>query len=1585
MNPCTEETCQSCTLFNGVVRRGGSVAFYKSFESLLQEFLISGAIDPFYEAALQEGWYMGTVVDIALNQSNEKYTLVTQPQQKSSADCAEFYNPNNKLPVETIVTFLIDSGEEDRKVYTRSNGRKMYIGDRVKVKRKIYDRYMYGILIEIGEKIGETEEIDPTRGRVFYDQLHASEMMDLELAEPTNPEALGPGHWRWHGSTAARIDVGVGCNSHLGPFNEMRDAEKRYKDWIFPESRPFLKSTITPQGAPSEEVVVYKDGTNLSFVFDLEFIIKHSRDDIGSRWDLSSGSCHHIIQPSAQWIGQLGVEVASSETPNNCNSEDAQIIKGTVANAREAARRLPGEYEFRIMNNRVNYRRQISGGFQNPPEACCVLGEGSFGTHCNPAFADDVRVSGLLNFQKTLVSLGMSRQNCGNQMTQHCHESYANLISPECDHFMQHGPRDLVNLTLVKYCETNDGKKDDGCLCVIKPPGMWESCGNTRCFLPRSDEDQTLVSDANADLWNKYENSVCMRENEVDEYNDWLVESHQDAIDLSQAVEGAIGAIEIKKSHVIGVIMAAILIVVNLVYIFVPAPKSKRSKANPIFKIMIFSVISITIMAIYFIYTDFTLSDLTNIGGAIQSDNFKWAPEGDADDDLELVDWNPPKDDENYKEIVAPNYCLHPGPCSQYDGFVSVGELIADKDTKDTVPFEYRKDMKDCCLPEGSPDGGREPNWWDDPNNMGLAIALNIGIGLVSGRVLDYLISKKIIKDLTNGHYPRRARTAYRTLFKIKGDKADILMPKTRQAADRLMRQRMNSNRAMVTALTKNLSRRLPTDRKLRRYVRMANKDIKVSKGSVTAITRRGVGARRYIQRAMFASTRKFTKSYGMKLVARCMGIVLKRVGFAAKAVLGFATRRALGFAKMAGGPISAIWLIFDLASMAWDEVDDANLSTFKSNRSMLETRDRLDGIMWDSRGTFSTMSAENLFPNDWNRAYVEMEELAVFKAIEQLSEDEEWSIGYQAYLAARLSNPEYDAEFWYEQISERLEVIFNDMDWVDRESARLLAKHIYISNYEPATVRAYKQCSWWMLARPRLRCVVPQEQWHASTDFGSMSNCGSTESESQKGSDVKADINISDVKTHRGIEYIEISGYDADSSATENQLKGTMVAIRLKNMTYDEAAAPVLPDPDEGPSLAIWTEFLCILAEQPGWAFDPTTADVCEQKHFNPPVVPCEKDENEDVAGPGCMCGPNYVALRSIFRTTGHTLYNGSVSLTKGMWAVMAPRPWHDLEYQIKWPVDVNTSRLIEVYAFRTGSTGKEASKFYRGFGLSKIGCDMWNRVHYTCWTNESAVRNVFGDDLVAMSKMTAVYTDNYGKSLGKDDDGKYKIEKQTLPGGASAALAMVDYGKLMVQCNGNIQNALSIGPEGKSHSRTRWVDANGNVVQEDVDVAVGGITGAAGLQKKKFGSNAYGDNRLHLLPEFDYRRRMCGFTDAWCRSYGLPYKLCKEGEGDEGCTDAFTKENCKDPQRYPDCINPDSQRWTEFFFGENVTRRIFKPVAALLSGEGDAECYDDEQDIDTCDTLGVDPFSLKPKCWDESNGEHCKLKTCFPFGESF
>lgn len=1579
MNPCTEETCESCTLFNGIAKRGASVAFYKHFESLLQEFLLSGAVDPFYEAALQEGWYVGTVVDIGLNSSHEKYTIVRQPQQRSSTDCAEFYNENNKLPTDAKATFLVDSGEEDRKVYTRSNGRKMYIGDRVKVKREIYDRYMYGILIQIGEETGEHGEIDPTRGCVFYDQLYASDMMDLELAEPTNPEAVGPGHWRWHGSTSARIDLGVGCNA--GPFNQMRDAENRYKDWIFPESQQSLKSTIKSEDGNVEEVVVHKS----SFVFDLEFIIKHSRDDIGSSWQPDKGTCHHIIQPSKQWIDQRGPEVASAQTANVCEGEDDQIIGGTVANAREVAKRLPGEYEFEIMHNRVQYKRKLSGGFKNSKLACCVLGEGSFGTHCDPLYADRFEVSGLLNFNKTILGVGMARARCGVQMEEYCHQSYEHLTSSECDYFMHYGPREQVDQTLRKYCHTEDGEKDEGCKCVRRPPGLVEDCGD--CYIPLSEDDQTLVRDSDATIWEKYANSVCMRKVEVDDYNDTLIQSQQDALDLSQAVESAIGAIEIKKSHMIGVIMAAILIVVNLVYMFVPAPKSKGARpTNPILKIMIFSVISITIMTIYFIYTEFTISDMKNIGSAIQSDGFKWEQEGDADE-IELVEWDPPKDDENSKEVLEVDYCLHPSPCSQYEGFVSVGELLADKDTKDLVPFEYRQGMKDCCVPEGSPDGGREPNWWDDPKNMGLAIALNIGAGIATGKVLDYLLSKKIIKDLTSGYYPRRMRTVYRTLFRLQGNKADVLMPNTRKAAHRLMTKRINANRAMINALTKNLSRRLPTDRALRKYVRLANKDIKVSKGSITAISKRGVAARRYIQGAMFAATSKFTKTYSSRLISSCMRIAAKRMGFAAKAVLGFAAKRALGFAKLAGGPISAIWLIFDLASMIWDEVDDANLATFVTNRSMLETRDQLDGLMWDARGTFSTMSAENLFPNEWNRAYAELEELTTFKAIEQLNEDEEWSIGYQAYLAARLSNPEYDIDFWEKQIGNRVAELLDDMEYVDEESTRLLAKHIYIANYEPVTVRAYEQCSWWMLARPRLRCIMPEDSWRADSNYASMSNCGSTEFEMKSGSDVKADISISGVKTHRGIEYIEISGYDADSSPTENELKGSMVAIRLKNMSYDEDAAPLLPDPETGPSLAIWTAFLCMLAEQPGWAFDPTTADVCEESPYNPPVKQCEKDKNEeDVASPGCPCKPDRLVLRSIFRTQAGFLKN-NVWLPEGMWAVMAPRPWHDLEYQILYDVEPNTSRLIEKYPFRTGSTGKAAAPYFRGFGLSKIGCDMWNRVHYSCWNTETenAVKGAFGSDLMAMSKMAAIYTNNYGKSLGKKDD-KYQIEKQTLPGGAFAALCMVDYGKLIVKCNGNIQNALSIGPDGKSHSRVRRVDSNGNVVHEKkVKMEIGGLTGFAKIKQERTGSNAYGDNRLHLLPEFDYHRRMCGFTDAWCRSYGLPYKLCKEGEGDKGCTDDFNEENCTDMQRYPDCVNPTSQRVAEFFFGENVTRRVFKPVAKIMAGEGDFTCYDSNQDIDTCDTLGVDPFSLKPKCWDETNGAHCKLKTCFPFGESF
>jgi hypothetical protein len=296
---------------------------------------------------------------------------------------------------------------------------------------------------------------------------------------------------------------------------------------------------------------------------------------------------------------------------------------------------------------------------------------------------------------------------------------------------------------------------------------------------------------------------------------------------------------------------------------------------------------------------------------------------------------------------------------------------------------------------------------------------------------------------------------------------------------------------------------------------------------------------------------------------------------------------------------------------------------------------------------------------------------------------------------------------------------------------------------------------------------------------------------------------------------------------------------------------------------------------------------------------------------------------------------------------------------------VPIHTSRLLERYNFNNIGSAL-------GFGLSRLGCDTWNRANYGLWSNPKSVVNKqlsshthpFTLEQISLSLIAAVYTNNYGKSIGKDAQGRHRIVRQYLPDNSFAGLGLSGYGTLMVICNGNVQDSQSVGAGGTRVSRTRSLDANGNVINAT--------------------ENSFGANRFHLLPEFDHTRRICAITDAWCRSYGLEYRLCKEGEDEDGCVNDFSESNCTDYNRYPDCILTSEQRTAEMFFGKNVVRRIFKPIGSIMSGRGDYLCYDDNQDIESCPVLGVDPINLSPKCWNTSR-TGCSFKSCSAHGESF
>ena len=1593
--------------------KGSHVAFYKRFEDLFQMYLRSGSFDPYLEAALDEGWYMGTVVDILIDPLGEKQPVVLQWQQRSSMDCVEFYIPNNSLATATNLTFLVDRSSS---MYTRSDGRKVYVGDRVKVLKDLYDRYMYGIVIEIGAEVytedAEQKEMDMTRGRVVFDQGYVSDVMDLELTVPMNPETVGVGHWQWHGSTAARIDIGVALSNNCGSnqINRMKDCENKYKDWIFPVSQPsfvyywtnnFEKLDLNPHPDDRNEgrkVTIRKE----DFVFDLEFLIKHSREDITSA-QINYENCHNKIEPSSGWRKTYGTEYAQDDDP--CNAGGPTIkgskIDGTVGgknaqeaaqrgrtNAERAARRLPAEYDFYVVRDGVFYNRSNGwSGHSNPNRACCVLGGGSMQTHCQEKFSDKYTVSGLFNFQRTLTSMAIGQNECATQMMNHCPRDFETFNSTECIEFMTNTKYEYRQQTLGKYCATADGKLDKGCDCVNQPRALAEDCG--QCYRPRSKDDPTLVRDTKDDYWSRYTNSICLFPHVVAEFNKGLEDFKNDSLDLSVEVETAIqasvGLIEIKTVHIVGVAVAIILAVVNLVYMFVPPAKSGntgRSRtsptpSNPIIKTMILFVISVTVMLIYFIYTEFTYADLVNIADYAQGNTANYqladtATNPEPEPPQELVEWEPPKDylEDKDLEFVDEGFCFNPPPCSQYPGFVSARELLASKDTEDTVPLEYTgKDMLDCCLPMTATSGGRDPNWWDDPRNMWGSMFAELGIGVGTGLALDYLLSKRIYKNLMSGYYPRKVRSMYRTLFRMQGEWSDKIAPNSRKAisaraekASRLLKKKMNSSRLLVNKLTSEMTRRLPVDKALAKSIRLVHAGTKMSRGSVSSISKIGMGARRHVQRAMFAATQKVTKAYSKMLFTKMVVKVATKGSVAATKLLGFVGGRvASKFIRLAGGPISAIWMIFDIASMIWDMIDDAKLNTFKSNREMLKMRDNIDAAIWEAQGTFRTLPLAVIFPLEWNRAYADFLSEAMHEAIDELCKNEEWAIGYEAAMAGKLADPQYGVEFWDKEITTRTLDIVENMERSDRECTRLLKKHIYHANHEPANVRAFRQCSWWMLARPRLKYA----------QFGTRWTPGVGVNEAGAVSRNRADITISAVQKRRGLDVIEISGFDSDSDPAKDELKTSVLAIRLENMTEDEMV-PVLPNPDMNDSLSLWTAFLFILAEQPGWAFDPTTGDVCdlgEGEAYARPVeskqCPKPKDAPKDSECENA-CAQDRVVIRSIFRTTGRI-----DGVPKGMWTVISPRPWHDMEYQLEGHLQSGECRLIENYSFNSGSSGSQA---YQGFGLSKIGCDVWNRIHapFSNDKQPSLLNSFFRAELMAMSLTSVMYTNNYGKKVGTHDNGDPKVEKQFLPMQGFAGLAMVGYGSLILACNGNAQDTRSTGANGTAETREREVvDAYGNTI-------------VTKKRDKNDKSNDFGENRFHLLPEFDPTRRMCTYTDAFCRSYGLDYVLCKEGEGEGACTTNFSKENCEDLARYPDCKLDKTQRVAEMFFGQNMVRRVFKPIGTFMEGKGENFCYDDG-DVETCETLGVDPWTLETKCWNETKYNHCELKKCTDFGQPF
>lgn len=338
---------------------------------------------------------------------------------------------------------------------------------------------------------------------------------------------------------------------------------------------------------------------------------------------------------------------------------------------------------------------------------------------------------------------------------------------------------------------------------------------------------------------------------------------------------------------------------------------------------------------------------------------------------------------------------------------------------------------------------------------------------------------------------------------------------------------------------------------------------------------------------------------------------------------------------------------------------------------------------------------------------------------------------------------------------------------------------------------------------------------------------------------------------------------------------------------------------------------------------------------------------------------------MRSIFRTTGNDL-----GLDKAMWAVISPRPWHDMEYQLEGNADPGTCRLVENYAFRSAPDASDRSKFNQGFGLSKLGCNAWNRFHAALQRpgeeGETAITAFFPLESLTLSFITALYTNSYGKNVAEEGETAI-MEDQNLPGGAFAGLAMPGYGSLILACNGNAQDSRSTGEGGLTYAREREVvDSNGNTR----------------INKK---ANDFGERRFHLLPEFDHTRRMCGYTDAFCRSFGLDYRLCRLGEDDTHCTEHFTESNCVDSKQFPDCVMDEKTRVAVMFLGDNMVKRIFKPIGDILAGRGAYVCYDEDQDVGKCEVLGVDPITLEPKCWNEEKATQCELKTCTKHGQSF
>lgn len=1558
---------------------GSMVAYYLNFEDQLTEHILSGSVNPFYEAALSEGWYIGTVVDfVEYPDMGLWLPHVLRSQLRSSESCIESSYRDVFVTTNPLTTFLIDSATRYRSI--SEGGAQKLLGDRVRVLKEVYQRWVYGIVIEIS---------DDGTGRLAFDQGGLSDRLQLDSIEPVGEVNGQVGDWKWHGSTCARIDKGVANNVTLPRPNRLNDAKKRYTDWIFSNTKDNGHTSSWIGTDPPQNIYVARS----DFIFDLEFIIMNSREDITPLSGAQMSFCNNLISESedaANWATLI-------DSSDHCDP-NMLVIDATYDNAQAIARRLPGEYTFIKSGRRIAYvRNNGTSGYANPNQACCIMGTGSLGTHCDADYADTFSISGLLLFNKEITSLSMEQSKCSNLISQYCGTSLQTLLGEDCQKFMKHGEPSHRLSALQEYCATADGTQDEGCLCVNKPVSLIDFCGS--CYM--ANEDGYFVSDKNEDAYSRYQNSFCEFPNIVDEMN----AEYSEALNKNQQFENDVynslqeqRATNIKSKDIITLALAAAAVLIGILYTFIPSSSPKRGNAEtPFLRRLAYLVGLVTVVSIYLVLNGFTFSSTTNLFANLKSKNYTLDDNNDerdtGDANLVLVEWEPGKDDTDIlQEYVAADYCFNPAPCDQYPGYVTVKELLADNDVDQSVPVEYLQGFDDCCLPMTAY-AGREGAIGHHQD-----ILKELGIAIGTGLLLDKLLAKDFLKKLVTAYHPLK-----RVANKLKRVKINPVQQQNLLTSQ--MRARMNARKITMKALTKNIES--PANLEIANSLRKTRKGIRRSAGSVSSITKSSTTT--YVQRAIRTRMMQFSGSYSKLLFSKCarfassrpllrssVGFVGKTAGKSAlmmKNAIGAAVGKSVAFyVKKMGGPISALWFIFDAASMIWDFVDDAKLNTFASNRSMLTLRDQLDKVMWDSSvnmararlqsedanwqigdgkeatttGTFVTFPLQFMYPLEYNSATEDLFSEALIKAIEKKSEDANWEIGFEAYRAQLLSQAEYNSsDHWNKSIVDKATEIMQDNQWRDERMCKLIAKHIYNTNFQPATLRAARTCSWWMLARPRVKCddVIDQNgKDHCMKPSGGQTS--------------QADISISGIEMQRGLFTIRISGYDVDSiyisGSGSEILKTTVVAIRLDSMEYDDTT-PVLPDPDVPNSLLLWITFLCLLAECSGRTMSIKTGSVCHIDAELGPSLSCEahttphhtqdaKDTHHAKDGKGASDPTERkMQIRSIFRTSTEGKTGQKHGLGRAMWLVIPPRPWHDLEHQMEGTMSPGTSRLIENYDFDSSAT-------HVGFGLSQLGCEAWNKSHLAFWGGSSKVLSdtfqssgIYSSQTMLMSTCAAIYTNNYGKPVD-DTSVVPKIVKQYLPNHAFAALQMAGYGPLITACTGEVQDARSTDERGNVLSRKRYIDSDGNEAVEKTD-------------------HGFGKDRFHIQPTYDYGRRMCAYTHAWCSSYGMDFSLCREGEDHGQCTKNFTKKACEDPDVFPDCHMGETDKVAELFFGQNMTRRVFKNLDYNVWNK--MSCLTDTN-LEECDVFGVDPFTLETKCWD-SKEEHCTFDSCKKFDQSF